>query len=178
MSTSFFWRGRTFVNTQQLRFWWFSTIQEKNFDSTSNIQCRQRKPLVLACRNSSTTQGKCFENKPKTKPNKHLSPISITSPWTVVVVLAQQMTSQPVFSIFLCSPLPSGALLTPGLSIFLMMSSHLFLRALTSSPFHCALQDCLQDLGTEFPVGNMVFVWDATARYYTSHTSKQSKELQ
>ena len=74
---------------------------------------------------------------------------------------------------------------------FLMLSSHLFLSALSSSPFHCALQDdfgqtwwagdmtiplqfasfydrqeifvwsnCLLDLGTDFLVGNMVFVWD------------------
>ena len=74
----------------------------------------------------------------------------------------------------------------------LMLSSHpLPLFALSTSPFHCALQDgfgqtwwtenmtiplqfaslydrqeifvwsnCLLDLGTDFLVGNMVFVWD------------------
>ena len=36
---------------------------------------------------------------------------------TAMVVWAPQMISQPVFSNFLCSPLPSGTCRTPGLSI-------------------------------------------------------------
>ena len=36
---------------------------------------------------------------------------------TVRVVGAPQMISQPLFSIFPCSPLPSGTCRTPGLSI-------------------------------------------------------------
>ena len=36
---------------------------------------------------------------------------------TAEVVGALQMTSQPLSSIFLCSPLPSGTCQTPGLSI-------------------------------------------------------------
>ena len=49
------------------------------------------------------------------------------------------MISQPVSSIFLCSPLPSATWRTPGLSIpwcYLPTTS-----ALSSSPFRCALQD-------------------------------------
>ena len=45
---------------------------------------------------------------------------------TVRVVGAPQMISQPVSSIFPCSPLPSGTWRTPDLSS-LMLSSHLFL---------------------------------------------------
>ena len=44
---------------------------------------------------------------------------------TTRVVGAPHMISQPVSSIFPCSPLPSGTCRTPGLS--LMLSSHLFL---------------------------------------------------
>ena len=59
---------------------------------------------------------------------------TFTYPLTPGVVGAPQMTPQPVSSIFLCSPLPSGPV--PSL----ILSSNLFLSAL-SSPFHCALQD-------------------------------------
>ena len=41
----------------------------------------------------------------------------IINPLTARVVGAPQMTLQPVFSIFPCSPLPSGTCRTPGLSI-------------------------------------------------------------
>ena len=41
----------------------------------------------------------------------------LISPLTESVVDAQQMISQPVSSIFPCSPLPSGVWRTPGLSI-------------------------------------------------------------
>ena len=109
---------------------------------------------------------------------------------TARVVGAPQIILQPVFSIFSCSPLPSGTCRTPGLSFSwccLPTSS----SALSSSPYYCALQDgfgqtwwtgnttiplqiasfydrqaifmwsnCLLDLGTDFLVGNMVFVWD------------------
>ena len=115
----------------------------------------------------------------------------IIYPWTTRVVGAPQMILQPVSFIFLCSQLPSGTCWTPGLSIpwcCLPTSSSV---CLSSSPFHCALQDgfsqtwwagdmtiplqfaslydrlevfmwssCLLDLGTDFLVGNMVFVWD------------------
>ena len=59
---------------------------------------------------------------------------------TARVVGAPQMISQPFSSIFPCSPLPSGTWRNPGLSIpwcCLPTSS----SALSSSPFHCALQD-------------------------------------
>ena len=52
---------------------------------------------------------------------------SFTYPLTAGVVGAPQMTVQPVFSIFLCFPLPSGTLRTPGLVRSQMLSSHLFL---------------------------------------------------
>ena len=45
--------------------------------------------------------------------------IIIISPLTARVVGAPQMILQPVFSIFPCSPLPSGTCRTPGLSILL-----------------------------------------------------------
>ena len=69
------------------------------------------------------------------------SPTTFTSPLTAGFVGAPQMTSQPVSSIFLCSPLPSGTWRTPGLSIPKSSFSHLFLSALSSSPFHRALRD-------------------------------------
>ena len=43
--------------------------------------------------------------------------IIIINPLTAGVVGAPQMILQPVFSIFPCSPLPSGTCRTPGLSI-------------------------------------------------------------
>ena len=53
---------------------------------------------------------------------------------------APQMISQPVSSIFLCSP--SGTWWTPGLPCpFSDVFPLLLLSALSSSPFHCALQD-------------------------------------
>ena len=42
---------------------------------------------------------------------------TFTSPLPTRVLGAPQTTSQPVSSIFLCSPLPSGTWQTPGLSI-------------------------------------------------------------
>ena len=44
-------------------------------------------------------------------------PLTFTYPFTVIVVGAPQMTSRPVSSIFLCSPLPSGTWQIPGLAI-------------------------------------------------------------
>ena len=52
-------------------------------------------------------------------PKKWAKPISfhLISLLTVRVIWAPQMISQPVSSIFPCSPLPSGTCRTPGLSI-------------------------------------------------------------
>ena len=116
--------------------------------------------------------------------------IIIINPLIARVVGAPQMNLQSVFSIFPCSPLPSGTCRTPGLSIPWCCPPTSSSSALSSSPFHCALQDgfgqtwwtenmtkplqfaslydhlafvwsnCLLDLGTDFLVGNMVFVWD------------------
>ena len=102
------------------------------------------------------------------------------------------MISQPVFSMFLCSPLPSGTWWTPGLSIpwccfptsssvclvFFPLSLCLerwfwpnWWTGDISMPLHFASlydsqkffvkSDRLLDLGTDFFVGNMVFVRDA-----------------
>ena len=57
--------------------------------------------------------------------------IIITYPLTARVVGALQMISQPVSSIFPCSPLPSGTWRTQGL----MLSSHLFLCLPCLPPF-------------------------------------------
>ena len=125
------------------------------------------------------------------KPAIHHLIISIIYSLIARVVGAAQMILQPVFSVFPCSPLPTGTCRTPGLSISwccLPTSSSVCLVF----PFHCALQDgfgetwwmgdmtiplqfaslydrheifvwsnCLLDLGTDVLVGNMVFVWDA-----------------
>ena len=113
-------------------------------------------------------------------------------PLTARVVGAPQMTSQPVPSVFLCSPPPAGTWRTPGLSISwccLRTSSSvcLFFFPLSLCPASCfgqiwwmgdmsiplqfaSLYDghevfvwsqCLLDLGMDFFVGNMIFVWDA-----------------
>ena len=103
------------------------------------------------------------------------------------------MISQPVSSIFPCYPLPSGGRGELQASPFPnVVFPPLPQSALSSSPFHCALQDrfgqtwwtwdmtiplqfasphngqevfvwsdCLLDLGTDFLVDNIVFVWDA-----------------
>ena len=114
--------------------------------------------------------------------------IIIINPLTARVVGAPQMILQPVSSIFPCFPLPSGTCRTPGLSIpwcclpTSSFSSSLFHCALQDGfgqtwwtgnmtiPLQCASiydrqeifmwSNCLLDLGTDFLVGNMVFVWD------------------
>ena len=50
-------------------------------------------------------------------PDHHIIKRRKLRPLTTKVVWAPQMISQPVFSIFPCSPLPSGTCQTPGLSI-------------------------------------------------------------
>ena len=52
--------------------------------------------------------------------------IIIIYPITASVVLLPQMTLQPVFSIFLCSPLPFWGLANSRLVYSQMLSSHLF----------------------------------------------------
>ena len=68
---------------------------------------------------------------------------SFTCPLTTGVFQEPQLTSQPVSSIFLCYPLPSQTWWTPGLSFPDVVFLPLFLCALSSSPFQCALQDGL-----------------------------------
>ena len=60
-------------------------------------------------------------------PNMRLKGVhfTFTCPLTAGVFWAPQVTSQPVSSTFLCSPLPSGTWRTPGSSIS-YLSSHLF----------------------------------------------------
>ena len=62
--------------------------------------------------------------------------LSVIYPLTMQVVGAPQMILQPVSSIFPCSPLSSEACPFPDV-VFLPLP----LSALSSSPFHCALQD-------------------------------------
>ena len=68
-------------------------------------------------------------------------------PLIMRVVGAPQIISQPVSYIFPFSLLPSGTWWTPGLSIpwYCLPTCFLFffLSALSSSPFHCVLQDGL-----------------------------------
>ena len=114
--------------------------------------------------------------------------IIIIYPLTARVVGAPQMISRPVFSIFPCSPLPSGTWRTPGLSIpwcCLPTSSSACLVFFPPFTVPCKMafarpdgdmtiplqfaslyggqevfvwSSCLLDLGTDFLVGNMVFV--------------------
>ena len=67
--------------------------------------------------------------------------LHFTYPSTARVVGAPQMTSQSESSIFLCSPLPSGTLQACPFPDIVFLS--LLLPALSSSFFHCTLQDCL-----------------------------------
>ena len=116
----------------------------------------------------------------------------IINPLTARVVGAPQMILQPVFSIFPCFPLPSGTWRTPSLSIpwcclstsssvclvffhlslclarwfwpDLMYEKHDHTTAVCVSLRSSGLRvvRCLLDLGTDFLVGNMVFVWDVS----------------
>ena len=137
---------------------------------------------------------KCKINAPKKSSFYHdfklkCNVIIINYLLTARVAGAPQTISQPVSSIFPCTPLPSRTWQTPGLSIpwcYLPTSS----SASSSSPLNCALQDgfgqtwwmgdmtiplhfaslytgqvlmwsdCLLNLGTDFLIGNMVFQWD------------------
>ena len=67
--------------------------------------------------------------------------IVIISPLTMRVIGAPQMILQPVSSIFLCSLLPSGNWRTPACPFPDIVFPPLPLSALSSTPFHCALQD-------------------------------------
>ena len=118
--------------------------------------------------------------------------IVIINPLTAKVVWAPQMILQPVFSISPCSlHCPLGLAEIQACLFPDVVFPPLPLSALSSSPFHCTLQDgfdqtcwtgnmtiplqfaslynrqeifmwsnCLLDFGTDFLVGNMVFVWD------------------
>ena len=108
--------------------------------------------------------------------------ITIIYPLTARVVGAPQMILQPVSSIFPCSPLPSWTwrtlldLANNRPVHTLMLSSNLFLclpcslslaavktiqlqfASLYDRQEICMWSNCLLDLGTDFLVGNMVFV--------------------
>ena len=55
--------------------------------------------------------------KERDRPHLLIIIIIIINPLTARVVGAPQMILQPVFSIFPCSPLPSGTCRTPGLNL-------------------------------------------------------------
>ena len=110
---------------------------------------------------------------------------------TVRVLWAPRMISKPVSSIFPVLHCPLGLCKLQACPFPDVVFPPLPLSALSSSPFHCALQDgfgqtwwngdttiplqfaslydgqvfvwsnCLLDLGMDLLVGNMVFVWDA-----------------
>ena len=116
---------------------------------------------------------------------------TFTYPLTARVVGAPQIIWQPVFSIFLCSPLPSGLGELKACSFTDVVYPPLLLCALSSFPLNCTLQDgfgqtwwtremsimqfaslhdrqevflwsdYLLHLGTDFLVGNKIFVRDA-----------------
>ena len=67
--------------------------------------------------------------------------IIIIYPLIVRVVGAPQMISQPVSSIFLCSRLPLGLGELQACPFLDVVFPPLFMSALSSSPFHCALLD-------------------------------------
>ena len=67
--------------------------------------------------------------------------IIIIYPLTMRVIGAPQMISQPVFSIFSCSQCPLGLGKLQACPFSDVVFLHLPLSALSSSPFHCALQD-------------------------------------
>ena len=81
--------------------------------------------------------------------------IIIIYPLTARVFWTPQMISQPVFSIFLVLRCPLGLAELQACPFPDVVFPPLPLSALSSSPFHCAF---LLDLGTDFLVGNMVFV--------------------
>ena len=117
--------------------------------------------------------------------------IIIIYPLTARVVGAPQMKSQPAFSIFPVIHCPLGPAELQACPFPDVVFPPLPLSALSSTPFHCALQDgfgqtrwtgnmtiplqfvsfydgqevfvrsnCLLNLGTDFLIGNIVFVWD------------------
>ena len=115
-------------------------------------------------------------------------PSPIPYPWGL---LGHHWWLHNQFPPFFCSPLPSGTWGTQTCTFPYVVFPSFPLSALSSFPFHCALQDgfsqtwwtgdlsiprqfaslydgqvfvwsdCLLDLGTNFLIGNMVFVGDA-----------------
>ena len=78
----------------------------------------------------------------ETRLRKHLFIIIIIiNSLTARVVGAQQMILQPVFSIFPCSPLRLGLGELQACPLPDVVFPPLRLSALSSSPFHCTLQD-------------------------------------
>ena len=78
--------------------------------------------------------------------------IIIINPLTVRVVGAPQIILQPIFSIFPCSPRPSGTCQLQACPFPDVVFPPLPLSALSYSPFHCALQD---GFGQTWWTGNM-----------------------
>ena len=122
-----------------------------------------------------------------------------TYPINMKPIGAPQMTSQPISSIFLCSSMPSGTSWTPGLSIPWCCLPTFFSACLVFFPLSRCLarqfwsdlmngrhvhttsvcvyygqkvymwSDCLLNLGIDFLIGNMVFVWDEKYLWVAPH---------
>ena len=80
--------------------------------------CMKKKIMILKTHLNSIGETTYLQFFPLDQVAHQLSPfIIIINPLTAWVVGAPQMILQPVFSIFVCSPLSSGTCRTPGLSI-------------------------------------------------------------
>ena len=100
------------------------------FERTNNAEIRREEPEMRKRRVAGRIYGTKYSWKGYKDRNRHKNRIKrsgqapfiiiiiiIIYPLTARVVWAPQMISQPVFSTFSCSPLPSGTCRTPGLSI-------------------------------------------------------------
>ena len=155
--------------------------QEKPQSLTHQTGCKQRKAVLyvpvrhstspkslkLCCRTHphGTSSSLLYTSSAKAAMASHFGAHWIQSCMHIIIIIiyplsarivgASQMISQPVSSIFPCSPLPSVTLRTPGLSIpwcCLPTSSSVSVSALSSPSFQCALQD---GFGHTWWMGNM-----------------------
>ena len=115
-------------------------------DATYRRQCGRMQAVINTCTSRAATHTRKGDNSSNfthaTDDSSHsVIIIIIIYPFTARVVGAPQMSSQPVSSIFPCSPLPSGIWRITGPSIPCCCLPTSSLSALSFSPFHCVLQD-------------------------------------